>query len=69
MIAKSGRETGRDAVLTHGVVTEHPEDLLYDTWWRALRAVLREATLTLWSDDAFGLAGNAYLGGATAPIS
>lgn len=49
---------GRDAVLTHGVVSEHPEDLLHGTGWRALLAVLREATLRLWSDDAFGLAGN-----------
>ena len=58
MNAKSGHETGRDAVLTHGVVTEHPEDLLHGTGWHALLAVLREATLRLWSDDAFGLAGN-----------
>jgi membrane protein len=58
MNAKSGHESGRDAVLTHGVVTEHPEDLLHGTGWHALRAVLREAMLRLWSDDAFGLAGN-----------
>ena len=57
MSAKSDHE-GRDAVLTHGVVTEDPEDLLHGTGWRALLAVLREATLRLWSDDAFGLAGN-----------
>lgn len=49
---------GRDTVLTHGVVSEHPEDLLHGTGWRALWAVLREAFLRLWSDDAFGLAGN-----------
>lgn len=49
---------GRDTVLTHGVVSEHPEDLLHGKGWRALWAVLREAFLRLWSDDAFGLAGN-----------
>ena len=58
MNVKSGHDMGRDAVLTHGVVTEHPEDLLHGTGWHALLAVLREATLRLWSDDAFGLAGN-----------
>nr|WP_111301728.1 YihY/virulence factor BrkB family protein [Paracoccus saliphilus] len=58
MNAKSGHETGRDTVLTQGVLTEHPEDLLRGTGWRAARAVLREAFLRLWSDDAFGLAGN-----------
>lgn len=58
MNAKSGHEAGRDKVLTHGVLTEHPEDLLHGTGWRAARAVLREAVLRLWSDDAFGLAGN-----------
>lgn len=58
MNAKSGHEAGRDKVLTHGVLTEHPEDLLHGTGWRAVRAVLREAVLRLWSDDAFGLAGN-----------
>ncbi len=58
MSTNSGRETGRDTLLTHGVLSEHPEDLLHGTGWHALRAVLREATLRLWSDDAFGLAGN-----------
>jgi membrane protein len=58
MNAKSEHERGRDAVLTHGVLSEHPEDLLHGTGWRASWAVLREATLRLWSDDAFGLAGN-----------
>jgi membrane protein len=57
MSTKSDHE-GRDAVLTHGVVTEDPEDLLHGTGWRVPRAVLHEATLRLWSDDAFGLAGN-----------
>ena len=58
MNARSGHETGRDVVLTHGVVSEHPEDLLHGTGWRVPWAVLREAALRLWSDDAFGLAGN-----------
>ncbi len=58
MSVESGHSTVRDAVLTHGVLTEHPENLLHGTWWRAAIAVLREATLRLWSDDAFGLAGN-----------
>jgi membrane protein len=58
MNAKSDREAGRDAVLTHGVLTEHPEDLFHGTGWRGAWAVLREASLRLWSDDAFGLAGN-----------
>jgi membrane protein len=58
MNAKSDREAGRDAVLTHGVLTEHPEDLFHGTGWRGVWAVLREASLRLWSDDAFGLAGN-----------
>lgn len=55
---RPGQETGRDALLTPGVATEHPEDLLHGTGWRAVWAVLREAILRLWSDDAFGLAGN-----------
>ncbi len=58
MNSKPDHDMGRDAVLTHGVVSEHPEDLLNGTGWRALWAVLREAFLRLWSDDAFGLAGN-----------
>jgi len=55
---KPERETGRDALLTQGVVSEHPQDLLHGAGWRVPWAVLREATLRLWSDDAFGLAGN-----------
>lgn len=58
MRAESDHESGRDALLTHGVLSEHPEDLFHATGWRALWAVLREAGLRLWSDDAFGLAGN-----------
>jgi len=58
MKAKPDHELGRDSVLTRGVVSEHPEDLFHGTGWRASWAVLREASLRLWSDDAFGLAGN-----------
>ncbi len=58
MAAKAVRETVRDTVLTHGVVSARPEDLLTGTGWRVPLAVLREAVLRLWSDDAFGLAGN-----------
>lgn len=58
MNLKARHETVRDAVLTHGVLTDRPEDLLHGAGWRAARAVFREAILRLWSDDAFGLAGN-----------
>ena len=56
--SRSHRYEGRDTVLTRGVLSEHPEDLLHATGRRALWAVLREAAKRLWSDDAFGLAGN-----------
>lgn len=58
MNARPGHETVRDAVLTHGVVSANPEDLLTGSGWRVPWAVIREAVLRLWSDDAFGLAGN-----------
>ncbi len=58
MQAEPDHERGRDTVLTHGVLTARPEELFYGTGWQAPRAVLREASLRLWSDDAFGLAGN-----------
>ncbi len=58
MEARRSSDTVRDAVLTHGVVTEHPEDLIAGRGWRVVLAVVREALLRLWSDDAFGLAGN-----------
>lgn len=51
-------EIGRNTVLTHGVATKDPSDLFYGTGWRAFWAMFREASLRLWSDDAFGLAGN-----------
>ncbi len=44
--------------MTHGVLSENPEDLFHAKGWRVVRAVLREAILRLWNDDAFGLAGN-----------
>jgi membrane protein len=58
MDAKSDRELGRDGVLSRGILSKRPEDLLRGTGWRVPWAVLREAALRLWSDDAFGLAGN-----------
>lgn len=58
MNAKSGHDTRREVVMTHGILSKNPEDLFYGTGWRVVRAVLREAILRLWSDDAFGLAGN-----------
>ncbi len=51
-------EAGRDAVITHGIVTDNPEWLLRGKGWRGAWGVTREAGLRLWSDDAFGLAGN-----------
>ena len=58
MNARSDPGGGRDAVMTHGILSEDPEDLLGGTGWRVAWAVLREATLRLWNDDAIGLAGN-----------
>jgi membrane protein len=58
MNAKSSESPGREIVMTHGVVSENPEDLLSGKGWRVVRAVIYEAILRLWSDDAFGLAGN-----------
>ncbi|MGR3315258.1 YihY/virulence factor BrkB family protein [Roseovarius indicus] len=58
MIAKSNQDQGREIVMTHGVLSDNPEDLFYGTGWRVIFGVLREAILRLWSDDAFGLAGN-----------
>lgn len=51
-------DAGRDAVITHGIVTDDPEHLLHGQGWQAVWGVMREAGLRLWSDDAFGLAGN-----------
>ncbi len=58
MSANPAHESGRDVILTHGVVTENPEVLLHGIGWRVLVAIFREAILRLWNDDAFGLAGN-----------
>ncbi|NIZ09774.1 YihY/virulence factor BrkB family protein [Pseudooceanicola sp. HF7] len=58
MADRTPTEAGRDAVITHGIVTDNPEALLRGTGWRAAWAVCREGGLRLWSDDAFGLAGN-----------
>ena len=45
-------------MLTHGVVSARPEVLLTGSGWRVAVAVVQEAVLRLWNDDAFGLAGN-----------
>ena len=58
MNAKSPQHSGREIVMTHGVLSENPEVLFYGKGWRVMRAVLHEAILRLWNDDAFGLAGN-----------
>lgn len=58
MKKKQDHLAGRDAILTYGVASKNPEHLINGTGWRVPLAVLREATLRLWSDDAFGLAGN-----------
>jgi len=58
MDAKAEQETARDKRRLNGVLSEHPADLLYGVGWRAVWAVLREAILRLWNDDAMGLAGN-----------
>jgi len=52
------REAARDELRPKGVLSDEPEDLLHGVGWRAVRAVLREAVLRLWDDDAMGLAGN-----------
>lgn len=48
----------RRTVTTHGVVSRNPRPLIRGRGPRAALAVLQEATLRLWTDDAFGLAGN-----------
>jgi membrane protein len=58
MTAKADHEAARDAHLTHGVLSKNPGDLLHGAGWRVPWAVLREAVLRLWNDDAMGLAGN-----------
>jgi membrane protein len=58
MHAKADLEAARDQRRPHGVLSQEPEELLHGAGWRALWAVLREAVLRLWNDDAMGLAGN-----------
>jgi membrane protein len=58
MTPERDHEAGRDTVLTRGIASENPEDLFHGTGWRSHWAVLREAGTRLWTDDAFGLAGN-----------
>jgi membrane protein len=56
--AKSTQHSGREIIMTHGVLSQNPEVLFYGKGWRVMRSVLHEAILRLWNDDAFGLAGN-----------
>ncbi len=58
MAAQPKQDPGREIVMTHGVLSKDPEKLFYAKGWRVLPAVMKEATLRLWSDDGFGLAGN-----------
>ncbi|MEP3688442.1 MAG: YhjD/YihY/BrkB family envelope integrity protein, partial [Sulfitobacter dubius] len=58
MDARPAQDQKREVVMTHGVMSENPEDLFHGRGWRVGRAVLHEAVLRLWSDDAFGMAGN-----------
>jgi membrane protein len=58
MNGKVARETVFDDRRPKGILSDEPEDLLHGTGWRAVWAVLREAVLRLWDDDAMGLAGN-----------
>lgn len=58
MNTKAGQDQGRDIIMTHGVLSKNPEALFYGSGWHVPLAVLREAILRLWNDDAFGLAGN-----------
>ncbi len=52
------QETARDQWRPYGILTDDPSGLLRGAGWRAFWAVLREAVLRLWNDDAMGLAGN-----------
>jgi membrane protein len=58
MESKVAGETKQDDRGARGVLSEDPEDLLHGVGWRAIWAILREAVLRLWNDDAMGLAGN-----------
>ena len=58
MSSKSSQDTSRDVITSHGVLSDNPDELFHAKGWRVARAVLREAMLRLWNDDAFGLAGN-----------
>ncbi|WP_243249961.1 YhjD/YihY/BrkB family envelope integrity protein [Sulfitobacter pontiacus] len=58
MNAKSTLHSGREIVMAHGVLSQNPEVLFYGKGWRVMPAVLYEAILRLWNDNAFGLAGN-----------
>lgn len=49
---------GRDERHSRGILSDEPVQLLHGAGWRAAWAVVREAVLRLWDDDAMGLAGN-----------
>jgi membrane protein len=52
------RGAGQDERHSRGVLSEQPIHLLHGVGWRATWAVVHEAVLRLWDDDAMGLAGN-----------
>jgi membrane protein len=58
MHARADRETVREARRRRGVLSDEPEPLLHGVGWPAMWAILREAVLRLWDDNAMGLAGN-----------
>lgn len=58
MQIRRSEDDERAAARPHEVPGRHSEDLVHGTGWRIPLAVLREAMWRLWSDDAFGLAGN-----------
>ena len=58
MARENRNDTSPEAHKRSGILSEQPEDLLHGRGWRAARAVLREALLRLWDDQAISLAGN-----------
>ena len=58
MHSRAERETVREVRRRRGVLSDEPEHLLHGAGWRAIWAVLQEAMLRLWDDNAMGLAGN-----------
>ncbi len=58
MDVSSAKGAGSSERRARGVLSEEPSHLLHGAGWRAAWAVLHEAVLRLWDDDAMGLAGN-----------